>query len=332
MESLRFQPLAHGLSRMSLGVAVYLGGCNSSAPTNGLAVDGAAGTSDANEPAAEAGCGPVQQVSLAAATFGPVIDDMSMAQSATGGSWYSYSSRTLPNSEPVLFTTDAGVLDPSEGDSFPPNNGTGCVPPLSLDGGALGYREFRGHGIPSWGAGFGMDLISTTPDGGPVAINACDAGAIFDTDGGTGNVGIPVPYDAAGHGYTGFAFWAISLTSSDLKIEVHVDDEDTTPWGAGAFCDVCRSSGKCTGAQDAGTLDCPCSDNFYETVTFAHGRWTQFAIRWRNPQFTANHWSGEGPLVFDATHVYNIHFQDTISSGTAPPFDVAVANLQWLED
>jgi hypothetical protein len=271
--------------------------------------------------------GPGANVPLQGAALGPVIDDMSMQQSVTGGSWYTYSARTLPNSEPPIPTTDAGTLSPAEGLPFPPDNGAGRVPPLVLDGGSFASREFSGSEIPKWGAGFGLDLISGLPDGGPVAINSCPAGAIFATAPDAGGVGIPQPFDASA--YTGFAFWGISLETGSLTVEVHLDDVDTTPWG-GTFCDVCRSSGQCTGSRETGTLDCPCSDNFYKKVVFASGHWTEFAVRWSDPDFQANHWSSEGPLVFDAKHVYNIHFQNTISTGSTAPFDLAVAHLQWL--
>jgi hypothetical protein len=302
-----------------------LSATNASPPPNGNPLDATAPPDGAGGGSAAAPNAPLQ-----GAAFGPVIDDMSTDQSATGGSWYSYSSRTVPNSEPPILTTDAGTLNPLEGTSFPPATGAGHVPALVLDafdGGALPFREFSGDAIPKWGAGFGLDLISGLPDGGPVALNACPAGMIFDTEPDASGVGIPQPFDASA--YTGFAFWGISLESGSLTVEVHLDDSDTTPWG-GTFCDACKSSGQCTGSREAGTLDCPCSDNFYEQVTFEPGEWTQFAVRWSDAKFQANHWSEEGPLVFDAKHVYNIHFQDTITSTSTPPFDIAVADLVWL--
>jgi hypothetical protein len=316
-----------------LATVPFASGClsatNASPPSNG-----GPGSPDATAVLAGDGGGAGANVPLQGAAFGPVIDDMSADQSATGGSWYSYSSRTVPNSEPPIPTTDAGTLNPLEGTSFPPETSTGHVPPLildgaldGLDGGPLAFREFSGDAIPKWGAGFGLDLISGLPDGGPVAINACPAGMIFDTEPDASGVGIPQPFDASA--YTGFAFWGISLESGSLTVEVHLDDSDTTPWG-GTFCDACKSSGQCTGSREAGTLDCPCSDNFYEQVTFEPGHWTQFAVRWSDAKFQANHWSDEGPLVFDTKHVYNIHFQDTITSTATPPFDIAVADLQWL--
>jgi hypothetical protein len=294
-------------------------------PVSAAGDGGSGSTADATTPPQEAGASP--NVPLQGAVFGPVIDDMTTQQSSTGGSWYSYSSRTVPNSEPPIPMTDAGTLNPLEGASFPPSAGSAQVPPLVLDGGTIAFRELNGNGIPNWGAGFGLDLVSGLPDGGPVAINACPAGAIFATTPDAGSVGIPQPFNASA--YTGFAFWGISLTSGSLSVEVHLDDIDTTPWG-GTFCDVCRSSGKCTGSRDAGTLDCPCSDNFIEKVLFEPGHWTQFAVRWSDPAFHANNWSNEGSLVFDAKHVYNIHFQNTITGGSTPPFDIAVADLQWL--
>jgi hypothetical protein len=300
--------------------------CGTDAVTPPSAHDaGANPLEDATAPSSEAGLGA--NVPLVGAEFGPLIDDMTGQQSKTGGSWYSYSSRTVPNSEPPIPMTDAGSLSPLEGAPFPPDDGAGHVPPFVLDGGSFAARELSGNAIPKWGAGFGMDLVSGLPDGGPVAINACDAGAIFVSSADAG-VGIPQPFDASP--YTGFAFWGISLGSGDVSLEVHLDDRDTTPWG-GTFCDVCRSSGTCSGSAEAGTLDCPCSDNFYEKVVFHSGHWTQYAVRWTDAGFHANNWSHEGPLVFDAAHVYNIHFQDTISATpSTPAFDVAVAYLEWL--
>jgi hypothetical protein len=271
---------------------------------------------------------------------GPVLDDMTNNQPPTGGSWYTYSSRTIPNSEPGILTTDAGTLSPPEGAMFPfsPAGSSATVPALAVgDAGSANFREFSGTGIPEWGCGFGMDLTSALPDGGPVVLNACEAGVIFDTSPTLTNTGIPEPFDASA--YAGFSFYAISLTGKNQNMEIHVDDESTTPWGyyvspsdtpvSPQRCDYCKSSGTCSGSLDAGTLDCPCSDNFYKVVTFTTS-WKLFTISFTDTGFTANHWSHEGALTFDPTHMYNIHFQDTISTGDTPDFDVAVAYLQWI--
>ena len=310
------------ISFLLAAVLPFSGGClgDSAAPPPR---DGGAANVDATTPQAGAGA----NVPLQGAVFGPLIDDMSMQQSSNGGSWYSYSSRTVPNSEPPIAMTDAGVLNPVEGASFPPSAGSAQVPPLVLEAGTFAFREFSGDAIPKWGAGFGLDLVSALPDGGPVAINACPAGAIFVTAPDAGGVGIPQPFDASP--YTGFAFWGISLESGPAERRGPPRRHRHDALGRDLLRRL-QELGTCTGTREAGTLDCLAPTISSRRSPFEPGHWKQFAVRWSDPGFHANNWSNEGPLVFDAKHVYNIHFQDTITSASTPPFDIAVADLQWL--
>src|SRR5579859_2140830 len=97
-------------------VLPFSGGCVGDSPAPRPPDQGAA-----NADATTDGAGAGANLPLQGAIFGPVIDDMSMPQSSTGGSWYSYSSRTVPNSEPPIPMTDGGALNPLEGVSFPPS-------------------------------------------------------------------------------------------------------------------------------------------------------------------------------------------------------------------
>src|SRR5579872_4559041 len=166
----------------------------------------------------------------ATTTFGPVLDDMSGA-TQTGGNWYTYSDRTVLNSEPPINTTPPapGSVTPAEGDAFPqvmPGRGTN-IPPLAYRGAPVFVREGRARGETTWGAGFALDLWSEVPDGAPVAVNMCGEGVVFVTDGGPVNVGIPQPIDASM--YKGFSFWGISLSGRALDVEVQIADDQTSP-------------------------------------------------------------------------------------------------------
>lgn len=267
-----------------------------------------------------------------------LIDDMAMLQSDgpnTLGSWYPYSDRTLANSEPSQIIPSApGNIDPIEGASFPPGNRSpdgGTAPALTLgDGSSVNSRECFGGGEKTWGAGFGLDLIDDAPDGGNVVpFNLCPGEAgIFNDSPDAGAVGIPAPFNASA--YSGFAFWGVSLTGANYNVDVHVEDDQTSPWGG--QCGVCVPAGvTCSMPHEAGTTTgCQCSDDFYERVTFTP-EWQQFVIRWSDKDFTANHYSGEGPLTFHPNTMYSIHFQFPTISGVVPNFDVGVALLQWCQ-
>jgi len=304
--------------------------------SNGGGEDSGGSASNSSSSGSGGGGGAVANVQIAG-----LIDDMENIQSdgpGTLGSWYTYSDRSIANSEPPEIIANApGFINPVEGASFPPGNTLtdgGTAPTLLLpnDGSTLPSRECTGGGEKTWGAGFGLDLIDNPPDGGNVIpFNVCigEAG-IFNDSPDAGAVGIPAPFDASA--YTGFAFWAVSLTGSNYTVQVHVDDDQTSPWGG--QCGVCVPAGvTCSAPHEAGTTEgCQCSDNFYENETFTP-TWKQFVIRWTDTGFTANHYSGEGALTFHPKSMYNIHFQFTTTSGTATkPFDVAVALLQWVSN
>jgi hypothetical protein len=276
-----------------------------------------------------------------------VLDDQTGMQSVLLGSWYTYSDRTIPNSEPPIVQpgkTDPGMIVPAEGASFfPMNDGRG--PTITVDGGAtvMPYREVTGGGETLWGCGFGLDLQSALPDGGPVAFNSCpgyvaDAGMpIFDVTNAGGNVGIPIPFNAKAAGYTGIAFYAISFGTTLASIAVQMDDERTNAWGG--VCDACVNGGPPTGhdceATADGGMDCPCSDSYIYTAAFMPGKWERFAFHFTDMTLATANWSKQGLPKggIDTTQLYNLHFQ--ISLGSAKmlaPFDVGVAYITWLTD
>jgi hypothetical protein len=274
-------------------------------------------------------CGSVTVTPASPApTSGGIIDDMSSAAPATGGYWYTYSNRSVPNSEPPIFTTDAGTVMPLEGDPFPPDMGpTSCVPSFTTSTFTdFHYREFLINAVPAWGGGFGMDLTDFMPDGGPVPFNSCDAGTIFDVHDLNGNTGIPQPYNASQ--YSGISFWGISLGAGSVSVEVHMDDQQTDPWGG--VCNPCAGgSAKCS---DSGANTCPCSDNFIKTVKFLPATWKQYTVSFTDMTgFKTQNWSGQGLKTFDPTTLYNIHFQITAGSGKTGDVDIAVADLEWTK-
>ncbi|HZU81925.1 MAG TPA: hypothetical protein VE987_03365, partial [Polyangiaceae bacterium] len=115
------QSVLLGLSFLSaVAVALQGGGCLSSpaGPDAGSSSSGGSGGggSSGGTPSGDGSNCPVT-VDPAA-----VIDDMSGNNgnmNATGGYWYTYSDRTLPNSEPPILITDAGTMNPLEGTAFP---------------------------------------------------------------------------------------------------------------------------------------------------------------------------------------------------------------------
>lgn len=301
------------------------------------------GTTSTSSTATNSSTASTGSSSSVATTCTPVglIDDMTGQQSETGGSWYTYSDRTIANSEPPIVIMSMGAsapgsIVPVEGATFFATQAGDASPLMIADGATFAYRECYGGGEKTWGAGFGLDLTDALPDGGSVAFNACGAGTslseagIFDTSPDAGSVGIPVPFDASQ--YSGFAFWGISLNGKTQAVNVQVDDDQTSPWGG--FCNVCLNGGTCPADVEAGsTENCPCSDNFIQQFEFKSGVWSQFVVKFANADaFKPADWSKEKDLSFHANAMYNVHFQFTTSSGSAlAPFDVAVALLQWCQ-
>ena len=309
-------------------------GTGTSTGSSGTAATGSSGTASYNSASDTTGTPNVGEV---------VLDDFTNNESETGGSWYTYSDRTLPNSEPPIpqpGKPNAGTIVPAEGMSFPVAANDGRGPYVMTDGGLMpvGYREVTGGGETTWGCGFGLDLTSGTPDGGAVALNSCtaylmDAGktSIFDTSGTNPNVGIPQPYDAQSKGYTGIAFYGTSF-GADQSVTIQVDDERTNLWGG--VCDVCLNGGKCAAGADGGK-DCPCSDSFATSEIFPGGKWKRFQFYFSATTFKTANWSTQGlaPGSIDTSHLYNLHFQVGTSSGTAlKNFDVGIAYITWLTD
>jgi hypothetical protein len=346
-------------------------GATSTGTDTGGAAGGTASTSTGGGASSSSAAGGSSAASSSATTvaitcpvgstgnLGDVLDDMaSIAPDGTGlngGSWYTYDDRSIPNSEPPQILTPAppGTVTPAEGDSFPatatgPNIDmtTGAI--LASGGMATVAREGMGGGETNWGAGFGMDLMGEQPDGGPVPLNSCDAGMIFDTnpmpDSGK-YTGIPLPFDAVAHGYTGFQFYGMSKTATQA-VDVHVADQRSMLWAG--QCSVCQpTSVKCT--LGGGLSSCPCNDDFVETVTFTTA-WKHFTVKWKDSQikgalacFKPAGWSNEvtdkiitvgtADAGIEANAIYNIHFQFNTSTGKAlTPFDVLVAYFTWTTD
>jgi len=319
-----------GLSCVTLaGLASQAGGClgsSTSATTDaGTGGGGSSSSSGGSSSGSGSSSGGATNCTPDPAT---IIDDMSGAhgtENATGGYWYTYSDRTVPNSEPPILLSGGGdgggppgSITPVEGQSFPITDAgiiSGCN---------WSFREATGGGETTWGAGFGMDFLSTPPDGGPVPFNSCadlqaltDASQIFNvTDIDSGTVGIVQPFDASM--WSGITFWGISFTGKPQAVAVQMDDDRTSPWG-----------GQCTACNYAGGMTNSCSDNFIKGVTFT-STWTQFKVAWSDPLFKTANWSKNGTKTpIDSNKVYNLHFQ--ITAHPAPAFDVGVAMVQFYK-
>jgi hypothetical protein len=288
------------------------GGSGASSSSGGSS--GSSGGTGSSSGASDGGsaCAPADPTAL--------IDDMSGAngtQNATGGYWYTYSDRTVPNSEPPILLSSVGgggppgTITPPEGKSFPISD-SGVI-----NGCTWGYREATGMGEATWGAGFGMDFLSYPPDGGQVPFNQCDAGQIFDiNDVDSGTVGIVQPYNASQ--WTGIQFWGISFTGKNQTVYVQMDDDRTTGWGG--VCNACNSTG--------GTTN-PCSDSFRKSFTFAP-TWNQFQIAFKDPLFKPENWSMNKTAVpIHSDKVYNLHFQ--VTQHPAPAFDLGVAMVAFYK-
>ena len=252
-----------------------------------------------------------------------LVDDMqSIAADGPGmsGYWYTYSDRTIPNSLPVQYDRDAGFVSPSEqslqfGAS---NDGNG---PL-LDGVAQPYRRIDAGGETDWGVGFGMDYAVAAPDGGPIPVDECDAGEIWMG----GN--IPQPFDASD--WTGIEFYARSFGAGDVAVEIHVDDDRTSPWGqvplAADGCNACVSSGKDVHA---------CSDSFSDVnnpVSFPAAAWTLIHVPFAS--LHSGNWAGtfSSTVPIHANKIYNLHFQvPTITPAPVPPFSIGVAYISFYK-
>lgn len=254
-----------------------------------------------------------------------MIDDM-QGITADGpgmsGYWYTYSDRTVPNSEPVQPRRDAGYVFPSEGDIDFEARSDGQGPPV--DGGAQPYRLVDGGGETLWGVGFGMDFTVAPPDGGPIPLDECDAGQVWATDSGAY---IPQSFDASG--WTGIQFYARSFGPDAVPVEVHVDDDRTTPWGQ-----VPLGAGGCNACFSSGADASACSDSFStlpkdHPIEFPAGSWALFHVpfAWLH----SGNWAGilEPSEPIHADKIYNLHFQVSVDAGAVAPFSVGVAYISF---
>jgi hypothetical protein len=319
------QKVLVGMSAAALaGLAFHAEGClSSTASTPDSGGGGSGSSSGGSSSGGSGGSGSSSGSTTSCTPTDPttVIDDMSGTngtQNATGGYWYTYSDRTVPNSEPPILLAGAagaappGSITPAEGLSFPITD-SGTFP----NGCTWGFREAVGGAEATWGAGFGMDFNSKPPDGTEVAFNMCDAGEIFNVhDLDSGTVGIVQPYDASQ--WTGITFWGISFTGKSQSIYMQMDDDRTSPWGG--VCNACNSTG--------GTV-MPCSDSFRiaETLT---ATWQQFTVPFASMLLTPQDWSKNGVKApIHSNKLYNLHFQVTVHP--APAFDLGVAMITFYK-
>jgi hypothetical protein len=256
--------------------------------------------------------GPMEPIDAAPPPVpdGAIVDDMTSAQPNIGSGWVVYSDRTVPNSVPPVFLPGPppGTVQPPEGTNgpdFPPGAQNGPT----IDGVTMNARELSGGGEITWGAGYALSMGYTVTDGGPLAVNQCEAGAVWTVD------AINTPIDAGAA--TGLSFYGRS-TTGDTTVSVHFDDKRVSPFGG--VCDPCapRANG--------------CYDDYLTTVVFT-STWQRFDVHWRD--LATVNWSGQNlpPGGFDPTTFYQVGFQlDVIGSFGLANFDVFVAYLQFLTD
>jgi len=266
-----------------------------------------------------------------AGEFTRLVDDMTGIRNATGGTWYAFSDRTVPNSEPAVLTVlpdggnPPGVTSPVEGSQFPQS----ADQVIMEDGtGPYYYREFRAEGESTWGAGFGMDFYSVPPDGGNIVpFNSCN-GPFPLPDGSTtiidvnnidsGTVGIVLPYDASA--YSGVSFYLKSFGASLAAVVVNIDDDQTSPWG-----------GVCGACVAAATLTAPfeCSDSWQSKVA-ATSTWTRVKVPFMT--MTQDTWNNQGLKAgqIHTKRLYNLHFKfETAAGYPLPAVDIGVAYIQF---
>jgi hypothetical protein len=263
----------------------------------------------------------------------------------TGGYWYTFSDRTVPNSEPAVLAVLAdggnppGTINPLEGTTFPAS-----ATQVTLgDGTQAYYREFQAGGESTWGCGFGMDFDSKQPDGNDVVpFNNCPGNpppyqlpdgsteVLNDSLIDAGTVGIVLPYDASQ--WTGVQFWAATLGATPAtltSVVVNIDDDQTSPWGSldsdGGACGACVAS-----ATTTAPFEC---SNSWATKIAVTSTWTPFKVPFALMKPDSN-WNYQG-LKAGGIHtdkLYNLHWKFETAAGTAlPAVDIGVAMIEFYQ-
>jgi hypothetical protein len=248
-----------------------------------------------------------------------IIDDMMNPSTETGGYWYTYSDRTLPNST-ILVPNPIGTISPLEGAEFPPDLTTGTGPTVPGVGVAP-FRRFSGGGLNLWGAGTGFDWTDSVP---PMTDDAGDGAAAL---------GVPVAYNASAH--KGISFYGITNTGTSQSVGIHFSDKREA--AAGGICNVDAAFVVFDGGADTVTNASECSDDFVKTVTFMP-TWQNFTVKF---SATAQGFMDGMPLTaLDPTSLYQVHFQINNPGYGAkgagpiapePPWDISVAYITFYD-
>jgi hypothetical protein len=218
-----------------------------------------------------------------------VIDDMMNPATETGGYWYTYSDRTLPNST-ILVPDPAGIISPLEGAQFPPDITDTTGPTVPGVSGPAPFREFTGSGLTLWGAGTGFDWKDITP---PVSDDGGDAAAAL---------GVPAAFDATGH--TGISFYAKSNTGAVQQISLHFSDSREA--AAAGMCNADAAYTVFDGGADTITSPTECSDDFFKNVNLTTD-WANYTVKFTS--VATQNYSTMGLKTLDITKLYQVHFQ-----------------------
>ena len=284
---------------------------SSGGSSSGTATGSSSGSSSGST---TTGCVPPD---AGATTMACVIDDMMNPATETGGYWYTYSDRTLPNSI-ILVPGAAGIISPLEGAQFPPEQRR---PGRSRRCRAWAPRpstEFSGSGSTLWGAGTGFDWKDITP---PMADDGGDAAAAL---------GVPAAFDATGH--TGISFYARTNIGTAQQISVHFSDKREA--AAAGICNADAAYTVFDGGADTINSPTECSDDFLKNVNITNA-WANYTVK-----FTAaatQNYSGMGLKALDITKLYQVHFQINnpgyAGKPIAPmkPWDYSIAYITWYD-
>jgi hypothetical protein len=265
-----------------------------------------------------------------------LIDDMLNPPAADGegginGFWYTYSDRTVPNSSPVKFRLDpSGGVSPMEGATF--DTTLDDQAPV-VDGVSVPYRRADGGGETVWGVGLGLDFVGLSPPNGElIPVDECpDAETVWQPMPGST---IPQPFDATD--WTGIQFYARSFGESSVEVEIHVDDDRTTPWGQ-----VPLDAGGCNACNSSGADASACSDSFSnDNVKHSpNGHPIEFPLQWAliHVPFSWLHSGNWANILAPSTpihknKIYNLHFQvSNLPDASVPPFSIGVAYVSFYK-